>query len=56
MSVVKIVSAEEKHDGDVAFILVENELVYSAGSDGKVKVRILKGFSIFTKLLDFFLM
>lgn len=39
MSVVKKVSAEEKHDGDVAFIIVQDELVYSGGSDGKVKVR-----------------
>lgn len=53
MSIVKVVSDENKHDGDVAFIIAHDEYIYTGGSDGKVKVRDKK-FSSFKTFSSFF--
>jgi hypothetical protein len=33
-----VLTAEEKHCGDVTSIIYHNEHIFSAGSDGKLKV------------------
>lgn len=38
MSVVKAAADGQKHEGDVTSIILHEETLYSAGSDGKIKV------------------
>lgn len=39
MSIVKATADDKKHEGDVTSISLHNGTLYSAGSDGKIKVR-----------------
>lgn len=38
MPVDKVTADSEKHSGDVTSIVCRNGIIYSAGSDGKIKV------------------
>lgn len=38
MSVDKVTADDKKHEGDVTSIIFHGEILFSAGSDGKVKV------------------
>lgn len=42
MSVDKVTSEDKKHFGDVTSIFFHSEHLFSAGSDGKIKVSHLK--------------
>lgn len=51
MSIVKAAADDKKHNGDVTSIKLHDEKLYSAGSDGKIKVRETKISRNFLKFL-----
>lgn len=43
----KVTPSDRKHAGDVTSIILSGEVLFSAGSDGKIKVTARRSFEVF---------